>query len=85
MYRLVRAVSGEDGCTHVLLHLLAAERTRSAASLVALQRGSAAVPPVVPPAHHLFSTSHTMALSERGEGMSGGVGTVLEEDAVLRV
>ena len=67
----------------MLLHLPATERARPAASLPALQRGGAAVPPLVPSAHHLLSTSHTVAPSECGEGMSGGVGTVLEKDAVL--
>ena len=85
MHCLVRAVGSEDGATYMLLHLPLAQRAWSASSLLALQRLRRPVPAAVPALDGLPPSSHSMARSEGGEGMSGGVGRVLEEDGVLGI
>ena len=67
----------------MLLHLPPAQHTRSARSLLVLKRLRRPVPLLVPPAHCLLSARHAMASSECSKGMSAGLESVLEEDAVL--
>lgn len=83
MHRLVRTVGAEDGSAHMLLHLPLAQHTWSARSLLVSERLRRPVPLLVPPAHCLLSPRHAVARCECSEGMSAGVGSVLEEDAVL--
>ena len=85
MHCPVRAVGAEDRGTHVLLHLLPAQRAWSASARLALQGSSCSIPPLMPPLHRSPSAGYSVASSEGGEGMSGGVGRVLEEDCVFGV
>jgi hypothetical protein len=77
------AVGGEDGRTHVSLHLSAAERTRPAPPLPLLQRGRRSVPAIMPMANNVCSASDSVATSESSEAMSGGAWSILEEDRML--
>lgn len=83
MHRLVSAVGAEDGPAHMLLHLSRVQYAWSARSCLVLQRVQRPIPPLVPPLHCPLPAHHYMTRGEGGKGMSGGVWSVLEEDAVL--
>jgi hypothetical protein len=80
---LVLAVAAPDDISHVLLHLCSAEYAWSARARLGLEGGSAAVPPLMPPADGVCSASDCEALSECLEAAAPAVGRVLGEDVLL--
>lgn len=85
MHGAMRAVSGEDGRTHMSAHLRFAEYAWSACSFLVLQRLRCAVPLAVPFVDGLLASRHTMLSSKRREAVSGRGGSVLQQDVVLGV
>src|SRR3954453_13470093 len=67
----------------MLLHLSLAQRAWSAGSCLVLQGARRPIPLLVPVLNGSSASSHSMAGSERCEGMSRGAWSVLKQDAVL--
>lgn len=83
--RAMLAVGAEDWCTHVLLHLPAAECAWSATDCSSLQRARSAIPSLMPLAHSLSASSYSVRSSECSERMRRGASSILEEDVMLAV
>jgi hypothetical protein len=79
----MRAVRGEDRRADVSVDMSSAEHACFAAALLAFQRGSAAIPALVPAAHDVPSSLHSVATRECGEAAGAVMRSVLEEDMVL--
>jgi hypothetical protein len=83
VHHTMGAVGTEDGRTHVLLHLSAAECAWSAAALSPPQRTCRAVPARMPLLHCLFATGDAVVLGKCSEAASRAAWRVLQEDVVL--